>query len=284
MWLPETTVTWPYDLSVHVPVPVHIGHPLPSPDATLDDAAITKRPLRGNQVRRSALDKVTIDWEKHEVEPRWIGADTVDGVVALQAGHSFNRSDRERDRFLAGAAERGETALLISMLGYADDDTPRSVMRPGAGGGTVDLVAPLNYVHGTRLPPGTKAKLAADLAPAEQDHAKRLLARPTNATWWGLSLRSHTVEPSSGPPETYPVAGELRPILIDALGQPVVAVWVAPDEHVRWYIVPDEINWDTVLDWLVHQAIPAYVPQAARRHRTSSFVATDLLTPAERND
>lgn len=75
--------------------------------------------------------------------------------------------------------------------------------------------------------------------------------------------------------------GELCPILLDSLGAPVVAVWVSPDERQRWYIVPDGTDWDTVIDWLVHHAVPAYVPDAPRRHRLTSAVDPDLATPAE---
>jgi hypothetical protein len=124
----------------------------------------------------------------------------------------------------------------------------------------------------------------ADLEPADQDLAKRLLNRPSDAPWWGLQLDGSTLLPGAGgSPKTYPAIGELRPLLRDPLGEPVAAVWVSPDEQIRWYIVPDDIDWNVILDWLVHQAIPAYVPHAARRHRTSSFLDADLLTPAERD-
>lgn len=46
-------------------------------------------------------------------------------------------------------------------------------------------------------------------------------------------------------------------------------------------MLPDDIDWNVVLDWLVHQALPAYVPEAMRRFRTSSFVDPDLRTPDE---
>jgi hypothetical protein len=110
---------------VHVPVPVHIGYRLPEPDDMSNDAATSpSRRLAGERVRRSALDKAAINWEKREFEPRWIGSETADCVAALQPGHYFDQGGRERDRFLAGAAGRGETALLVSMLGYVHDTVP----------------------------------------------------------------------------------------------------------------------------------------------------------------
>jgi hypothetical protein len=109
-----------------------------------------------------------------------------------------------------------------------------------------------------------------------------MLNRPTDAPWWSLRLGGLTTEPGSGgPSKTGVPEGEFRPILVDPLGVPVVAVWIAPDKQKRWYILPDDIDWNVVLDWLVHQALPAYVPKAMRRLRTSSFVDPDLRTPAE---
>jgi hypothetical protein len=68
---------------------------------------------------------------------------------------------------------------------------------------------------------------------------------------------------------------------VDPLGVPVVAVWVPSDGQQRWYVIPDVVDWNVVMDWLVHQALPAYVPDALRRFRVSSFVDLDLQTPAE---
>jgi hypothetical protein len=68
---------------------------------------------------------------------------------------------------------------------------------------------------------------------------------------------------------------------VDPLGVPVVAVWVPSDGQQRWYVIPDVVDWNVVVDWLVHQALPAYVPDALRRFRAPSFVDLDLQTPAE---
>jgi len=53
-----------------------------------------------------------------------------------------------------------------------------------------------------------------------------------------------------------PAEGELHPILIDALGDPVVAAWTPPSGDRRWYDIPDATDWNNVLDWLVHRALP----------------------------
>jgi hypothetical protein len=61
----------------------------------------------------------------------------------------------------------------------------------------------------------------------------------------------------------------------------VVAVWTPPPHDQRWYVIPDATDWNAVVDWLVHQALPAYVPGALRRARSQQFVDPDLQTPAE---
>ncbi len=55
---------------------------------------------------------------------------------------------------------------------------------------------------------------------------------------------------TGGPPTRYEPTGELQPILLDGLNQPVVAVWSSAEGDQRWYIVPDVCDWDSILDWL----------------------------------
>jgi hypothetical protein len=75
--------------------------------------------------------------------------------------------------------------------------------------------------------------------------------------------------------------GELHPILVDTLGDPVVAAWTPQAGDQRWYVIPDATDWNGVVDWLIHQALPAYVPDALRRARSPHFVDPDLQTPTE---
>jgi hypothetical protein len=75
--------------------------------------------------------------------------------------------------------------------------------------------------------------------------------------------------------------GDLTPILIDGLGDPVVAVWTSPQLDLRWYLVPDQTDWPTVIDWLAQQALPAYVPGALRRARSGRHLDKDLQTSKE---
>ncbi|RAO63422.1 hypothetical protein LUPAC06_00148 [Micromonospora saelicesensis] len=74
---------------------------------------------------------------------------------------------------------------------------------------------------------------------------------------------------------------QLHPILVDALGDPVVATWTPPSCDQRWYVIPDATDWDNVLSWLVQRALPEYVPGALRRARSPHFVDPDLQTTDE---
>jgi hypothetical protein len=61
----------------------------------------------------------------------------------------------------------------------------------------------------------------------------------------------------------------------------MVAVWVPADADQRWYIVPDGADGGLVVEWLVQQALPAYVPHALRRVCSPHFIDPDLQTLAE---
>jgi hypothetical protein len=85
--------------------------------------------------------------------------------------------------------------------------------------------------------------------------AIRLLTRPGDALWWALELHGTTTYRGDGfgGPTTHEAEGELHPILVDALGDPVVAAWTSPSGDQRWYVIPDATDWATILDWLVQR-------------------------------
>jgi hypothetical protein len=259
-------------------LPVHIGkprNPLP-PRSTVDSSSSLASYVVESveAVRRSSLHE--IDWTRHEVEPRWLEYETSDCVAALRP-HS-SRGASELQRLVAGATGRGETVLLVDVMGDAGEIRRNVFVDYDA---SIELVDHETTIAGFRLPLGTRPVLADGLDAADWDLGLRLLNRPPDAQWWKLERRGtgkhlggrgwHITEP----------VGELRPILIDSLGAPVAAVWVSPDERQRWYIVPDGTDWDTVIAWLMIHAVPAYVPEAPRRHRLASAVDPDLETPAE---
>jgi len=94
-------------------VPVHIGEPEP-----------------GSQQQRAQRPPHRVpgglDWQKHGLQPRWLGMDTSDCAVALNPEIYASYGADERDRFLAGAQRRGELALVVAVIGNINDDSPRS--------------------------------------------------------------------------------------------------------------------------------------------------------------
>ena len=187
--------------------------------------------------------------------------ETADCAAAIDPRIEAGDRADELDRFLAGARDRGEPALVLATIGGAVGDAPRPVLS------TYDISLDLPgeaSVRGRRLPAGTRPRLAGGLAAPDRDLGLRLLERPADAPWWALK----------------PTSGTLRPILTDALGDPVVAAWTSPGEDQRWYLVPTPVDWNAVVDWLVHHALPAYVPEALRRAPAALLVDDDLQTVA----
>jgi hypothetical protein len=62
------------------------------------------------------------------MQPRWLGMESSDCAVARQPGRYHGQGDAERDRFLAGARNRNELAIVVAVMGDVDDITPRSVL------------------------------------------------------------------------------------------------------------------------------------------------------------
>ena len=184
----------------------------------------------------------------------------------------------ELERFIASAKSRGEVALVVSTIGDAAAPLSHSPLSRWDASVRWPLFG--SALGGPRLPVGAHPSLARGLDPADRDLGLRLLNRPAHAAWWTLEMAIHDVYSGGGrrlPAET--PSGELHPILISTLGEPVVAAWV--DDDVRWYVLPDSTDWDAVLDWLVRQALPTYLPGALRRGRHAAFVDPDLQTAAE---
>lgn len=221
-----------------------------------------------------------LDWQKHGLQPRWLGMETSDCVVALEPGFFHNRGADERNRFFAGARRRNELALVVAVIGDVDDDSTRSVLSQFDS--SVYLNTTLTSVNGRRLPVGTRPEIAPDLSSADRDLAIRLLTRPPDAPWWSLHLGGVQLEGGTGSGSVnHEAEGQLHPVLIDPLGDPVVAAWTSPSCGQRWYIIPDATGWDNVLSWLIHRALPEFVPDALRRARSPHFIEPDLQTTTE---
>lgn len=266
MWLAVTA-------SGSAPIPVHVALPHPSAPKP------TWRPRHRGDAETFFDSR--IDWAKHGLEPRWLDHESSDCAAALDPSIFHNYGADELRRFLDGAHDRSEIALVAATMGRADDDSPRSVL--STQDASVNVTPAFEtYIAGRRLPVGTKPRLADEVTGPERDLGLRLLTRPADAPWWAMEMASPTLVPGAGgPPVTHQPAGTLAPILVDGLGTPVVAVWISPEADQRIYLVPDGTDGNVVLDWLVTQALPAYVPDALRRARSPHFVDPALQTAAE---
>ena len=207
--------------------------------------------------------------------------ETSDCAAAIDPSIFHSRGGTELERFLAGTEARGEIALVVAIIGNVDDElihspfgeANASILFPGIGGS----------IGGTRLPAGVRPSLSPDARGADKDLALRLLQRPADAPWWRLSLNGTSVESATGPPEHRHPGGRLEPILIDTLGDPVVAVWVSDSDDQRWYSIPDGTDPDVVLSWLISQGLPEHVPSALRRVRAPHAVIPSLQSQAEQS-
>ncbi|WP_395955144.1 hypothetical protein [Actinomadura sp. 3N508] len=212
-----------------------------------------------------------------------MGRETSDCAAAFDPSISHGRGADEQNRFLDGARQRGEVALMVATIGVPTDSLGRPTVR-GHGTGlnqSIHVSGIETSITSTKLPIGSEPRLVADLPEAERDLGKRLLSRPPEG-WWGLRLAGATLQPGAGGPAvTHEPEGTLVPILVDGLGVPVVAVWVSPEEDQRVYAVPYGTDPDTVLAWLVSQALSEYVPGALRRVRSPWLTDPSLQTTAE---
>lgn len=263
-------------------VPVHVGQP--EPGSEQDEHLRARAAERDRMGRRDLILQVpgNLDWQKHGLQPRWLGMESSDCPVAIEPGIFHSQGADERRRFLAGAARRAETALLVSVIGDPDGDGIRSVLSSADASVHVGDNA-YTSVTGRRLPTGPQLELAQDLGKADRDLALRLRNRPSTAPWWALDLRGVTLMSGAGygEPTVHEPKGHLEPILVNNLGEPVAATWVSDDENQRWYVLPAGINWDTVLDWLMQQALAELNPAALRRVRSPRFNDPDLQSQDE---
>ena len=259
------------------PIPICVGLAQPEPD---DRSAPPRNPLFNRRRERSPLRDPDFDWARHDLEPRWPTVETSDCAAALEPSIFTNHGGAELNRFLAGAASRDETAVVIATIGDVEDKQPR--FPDQAGGDSVLLPGVQEQIVGVRLPKGSSASLAPHVNGADRDLGLRLLnSHPPNAPWWGLSLHGLVQQSAGGPAVHHEPTGQLDAILVDGLGHSVVAAWTPQSGEQRWYVIPDGCDWHTVLDWLRQQALPEHVPSALRRARAPLAQDQALQTPAE---
>jgi hypothetical protein len=238
--------------------------------------------VTSGDTNRPPLTSESINWDELGMTPRWLGDDTSECVAAIQPKNMFNQGSAEWARFLNGAQQRRETALVISMVSGSEE-------RSGLFGGPtahVDLpAANFSSVGGPRIALASTPKVADGLEQADRDLALRVAnirQRDPTSRWWSLHLNDAYVEPGGGGQgQRMGPTGTFTPLLTSAAGEVVAGVWVSADGAIRHYVIPRLSSWKSVLDWLSRYAIPEYVPTAKRRIHARIGEEPELQTERE---
>ncbi|MCT9010494.1 hypothetical protein [Streptomyces rhizosphaerihabitans] len=144
-------------------VSVHVAVHDPATTAEPDpEAADYARDLFAASAKYAA-----ISWSESGAEPRWLAMDTSTCAVAINPSHFHNRGADEFDRFLSGAALRGEPALIIATMGNADDNGLRRNIFSRYDT-RVDFLNFTGSIAGKRLLAGAEVSLAPDLDAADR--------------------------------------------------------------------------------------------------------------------
>lgn len=261
------------------PIPIHIALERPRPGKAPNSPRLGSRFARPGEP--SPLQDPSFDWSRHGLIPRWLDMESSDCAAALQPSIFHNRGGTELTRFLEGAQARSEVAILISTIGDSGDGDIRSPF--GRDDASILLPEASGSIGGRRMPEGVRPTLAEELGAVERDLGLRLLQRAADAPWWSLGVHGLSLESPVGPPERREPGGRLEPILVDGLGDPVVAVWVSDAGDQRWYVVPGASSWDVLLDWLVKQALAEHAPGALRRAHSDLALDPALQSDGEAN-
>src|ERR1700733_11057067 len=108
------------------PIPVHVGlAESTQPDDQADPPPAPRTSLIGRNRRDSPLMDPAFGWGEHGLEPRWLRMESSDCAAALDPSIYPDHGADELKRFLAGARERDELALLITTMGNVNDQRPR---------------------------------------------------------------------------------------------------------------------------------------------------------------
>lgn len=263
------------------PVPIHIGtHDLTWWDdiEARQRAQVDTYNVFLSSGRRPSAADPGLDWAGFGLEPRWVGYDSADCAAALHPNVFSGQGADEYQRFRDGAENRGELALVISLLGNTDTDQVRSSL--SRRDDSVMISAFNTTISSRPLGKGARVRAADGLSGADAQLASRLITCQPPLPWRALTLDGMTFETYRGT-EHHPAAGTLEAVVETELGEPVVAVWTSPDEIERRYVIPAETSWPVLLAWLTEKALPDLVPGAMRRARRHMANDPTLTTVRE---
>ncbi|THA57048.1 hypothetical protein E6P78_31655 [Streptomyces sp. A0958] len=259
-----------------VPIPLHIvGEPPapPAPDVIGTSAGAGRRPA-------PAVRPGVVDWVALGVEPRWKDQETGDCAAVLSPVRGPATGLDPYKRYAAGALQRGETALVVACTGAGkrSHNVFSGTVAPG-----IHLPDHYGRISANPRPSGVNPELADGLDHAEHDLGTRLLNRSPD-TWFRLTYLMESGSSRPGVARMWPPPGEgeqLRPILVDGLGAPVAGVWMPASGNARWFVVPHGTDQRLLVEWLVQHALPAYVPGALTRARSTLVRDPAFATGAE---
>ena len=222
---------------------VHVGavSPEASDQKEAPGVVTTDRGSRGlrRKEQRPSLTFPDFPWEALGVEPRFIGSESIDYVAALQPNIFYGHGSEELKRFLRGAAERSETALLISMIGQEEPELGNPLASHDAN---VLLPGMRGSIAGRRLPEGALGEVVEELDTAERDLALRLRNLGVGSAWWAIEPASmEAIRGDGAGRRVHSPGGEFKPILVNAIGEALAGVWLPEDEDWRWYVVPSSL-------------------------------------------
>ncbi|MFD5434192.1 hypothetical protein ACFWJ4_18810 [Kitasatospora sp. NPDC127067] len=261
------------------PVPLHISVEAPPPPAPFAPTVIGS--VAGPGSRPTSEPQPTgPNWAALGIEPRWKGLETSDCAAILSPVLGPATGAEEYTRYAAGALRRGESVLVVACTGAGEH---RHNVFSGKVAPGIHLPDRYGQIAASPLPAGVCPHLAGGLDHAEHELGARLLNRPPE-TWFGLTLlqaASYSGRPGSAVIAPKPKEGVLRPILVDGLGTPIAGVWVPDGGGARWFVVPHGTDQQLLAEWLIQHALPAYVPGALTRARSTLVRDAAFATDAE---
>jgi hypothetical protein len=264
-------------------IPIHVGTHAPSEW----DAIAAKKPqsplervaMAQNSRRRPSVSRSDLDWSDLGFDPHWEDQDAATCLVALEPQAYGGSGVSQFDRFLDGAQRRDELALVVTTLRQGDDDDDDGTYSVFGFAHREDLPGWKTTITAEPVAARTQIERAGGLSPTDNDLALRLTDR--DHEWCQLRINGWEEHSFRGAIPNAP-AGEIEPILVTSIGEIIVGAWVSPDGAERRYILPPDVDWEMVADWLRNSAIPHMLPAAAIRLRLDGATPRELLTARER--